>query len=129
MLLMAEVYNAYVVARILHTCRQGCLVPVLHIAESTVLDIHLSNVEGLHYSNMCCGSLNNAAATTFTGTSHFLGIYFGCSLAHFFLSHMRLYFVLLIRQPTISNMTVTRLFIPLHDAVNLLVFFSTAVEY
>lgn len=66
MLLMAEVYNAYVVVHVLHTCRQGCLFPVLHIAESTVLDIHLSNVERPRYSNMCCSSLNNAATTTFT---------------------------------------------------------------
>lgn len=101
MQLMAEVYNAYVVGRVLHTCRQGCVFPALHIAESTILDIHLSNVERLHYSNMCCSSLNNAATTTFTGNKS----------SHFFRMHVRwLYFVLLVRQSSISYTTFTRLF-------------------
>lgn len=70
---MAEVYNAYAVGRVLRTRRQGWLFSALHIAESTVLDIHLSNAERLYYSNMCCSSLNSAGNRDLHGnkTCHF----------------------------------------------------------
>lgn len=73
MRLMAEVYNAYAVGRVLRTRRQGWLFSALHIAESTVLDIHLSNAERLYYSNMCCSSLNSVDNHDLHGnkTSHF----------------------------------------------------------